>query len=1203
MTLIYKRPEMLIFLALITFLMIPHPTYAITKGNLEAYILTQEVAGIAYTPHCFGTCHLPLIFRWSGNDFSLQKSELKSYKQQIIGTDGIYDVKLKYLKNETWIEQEWIPNKFCETKYTSNSTPYQDCVDNGYFVDVEKFKLVWSNVPSTINIKKDKWYYIDFIGYRTPSTNYSAIDIVPEIKGILFPEFAWWNSSISYCRNISIEETDGEARTFAPIDYYLDVSGWGNKPYNNSLRLVDQPCDNGGNEIGYAIYNATYSGNNYSTFNLVSDELNFTIGENKTGSLYYDVEDVGIPNYDTDSNFNILIHNYQNWTIHSRFMNVSNVNDTLAYSGQYEINMLRQAYNGDANYDNDLTNPGANANDGLLLADDVWTPSGSGQVVLIMNNSYKRVLQFNYSDASVTKKVNITLWRNSPYVEFDAYYDWSGSQSGGWWAFFGANFINPGNSHQFLINVTDGWTDTVTSYADGSWHAWLTTNWNQSKIEQYMFGMNNTSVGWGIGFKKFINSEMDYLAKFNMNSGSSDFASLVLGKDSHSFVSGDFVYANYIVRLDDNWYAWPYNESYFEFVNPVDTFVLGAEQQNLALPVWSNNVSTIISPYNTSQSEFNITWVGAVSVNIELNDTGTPYNCTASNSYGGNIWNCTRVLEANFGNDQYWKSYGTNATGTNVTPSWNFTIAQADNIVNLYLNGTQNNDRTYNYPESVNATATSTTGTVYLYRDGTHITNGTSPQSEEILLGNGTYTYKTNATGNENYSDNTTGLTFYALINKGTSNTTVNFNTSDSVTEGTIVNVSCSYSPAEITANLYNNTSQSITNPYEFDTTGYLGDSNFTCNTTGNANYTSAEGNRILNVFLAGALTIHRVYDENNASKELTFSVTIYNSTYETTSTNLTTYDNNEVRGDLTITISSTGYGSRRYYVTIPENETYNMSGYLLNNSDGQNVGITTKDIMEQPISDTEIDVLRLIGTNWTIVAQGRTDDIGKFTFHLDPDIDYKINLYREGYNVKNTTLIPTEDEYIIFLYREIVDMPPYWTYWRNVTWSCGYDNATRIFECNYTDTSTHLELIILNITELTMTISSHVCGNSSTASNGTLRCTIPADYQNRTYVWTLYGDFGSTDSRLTLGSGDITPDLIQFAWGVTGIIVSIILWLISGFVGFEYNPAYGIFLTLGGVFFTFWMGFLTIPEGIMTTVVGFFIAGGLLMIKVEKNE
>jgi len=90
------------------------------------------------------------------------------------------------------------------------------------------------------------------------------------------------------------------------------------------------------------------------------------------------------------------------------------------------------------------------------------------------------------------------------------------------------------------------------------------------------------------------------------------------------------------------------------------------------------------------------------------------------------------------------------------------------NPVNLYFNSTANANKTYTYPQFVNATGEavySNSGTVNLYRNtGAAIADA----QEIILLGNGTYSYKVNITGNANYTSNATGLTYYVHVNKGT---------------------------------------------------------------------------------------------------------------------------------------------------------------------------------------------------------------------------------------------------------------------------------------------------------------------------------------------------------------------------------------------------------------------------------------------------
>ncbi|MFQ6020812.1 MAG: hypothetical protein ACE5J4_02225, partial [Candidatus Aenigmatarchaeota archaeon] len=161
-------------------------------------------------------------------------------------------------------------------------------------------------------------------------------------------------------------------------------------------------------------------------------------------------------------------------------------------------------------------------------------------------------------------------------------------------------------------------------------------------------------------------------------------------------------------------------------------------------PGWTNTypTSTTTTCYATSINN-------EVSANLYRNDSNV--NSTENDipiTLPAGIWNYTC-------NNTETGNYSINSTSNIMT------INKANNPVYLHLNGTQGN-RTYVYPEAVNATGTSTAGTVYLYRDDSY--KGTN---EQILLGNGTYEYKVNATGNENYLDNTSGVTYFAFINKG----------------------------------------------------------------------------------------------------------------------------------------------------------------------------------------------------------------------------------------------------------------------------------------------------------------------------------------------------------------------------------------------------------------------------------------------------
>ncbi|MFH1228924.1 MAG: PQQ-binding-like beta-propeller repeat protein [Candidatus Aenigmatarchaeota archaeon] len=197
-------------------------------------------------------------------------------------------------------------------------------------------------------------------------------------------------------------------------------------------------------------------------------------------------------------------------------------------------------------------------------------------------------------------------------------------------------------------------------------------------------------------------------------------------------------------------------------------------------PRWSKNLTNVTSGTEYLKDRayrFNATWTDQESsvdtVIIEHNFTGgsSTHNDTITWNDEGSAYYFDAVDLAS--GTYAWKMYASNIKDlwnvTNGGNYWTYAVAKnSTNIVDVYFNGTKNSNRTYTYPEAVNSTADSSSGAVSLYRNGIESAAGESPQSENVLLGNGTYAYKVNSSGNQNYSENSTGLTFYVLVNKGT---------------------------------------------------------------------------------------------------------------------------------------------------------------------------------------------------------------------------------------------------------------------------------------------------------------------------------------------------------------------------------------------------------------------------------------------------
>lgn len=278
-----------------------------------------------------------------------------------------------------------------------------------------------------------------------------------------------------------------------------------------------------------------------------------------------------------------------------------------------------------------------------------------------------------------------------------------------------------------------------------------------------------------------------------------------------------------------------------------------------AQPLWSSPTNTTPTNYIPNYlSEFNITWSNDVNMTFITITNSTGYvlvnNISMSNlTYEGDIYNFSVTLPAGTFN---WTSYANDSSNNwNFSDTWNFAIGQADNPVYLYFNnGTNfmNQNTTITYGTQINATGIPAIGTAYIFRNGLNVT---SENSQNVILGANItgHEYKVNATGNTNYSDNSTGLIFYAFVNKGTPTVTlytngggynrvVNLNETinlTAVSSASVLNVNLSLN----TVTGYGDNFQNGTTPQtNLTNTSVLGTGifNFSAKAIGNDNYSDS---------------------------------------------------------------------------------------------------------------------------------------------------------------------------------------------------------------------------------------------------------------------------------------------------------------------------------------------------------------------------
>jgi len=465
-------------------------------------------------------------------------------------------------------------------------------------------------------------------------------------------------------------------------------------------------------------------------------------------------------------------------------------------------------------------------------------------------------------------------------------------------------------------------------------------------------------------------------------------------------------------QSSDIWfYEWAI---YLGFVNPSPvnnpTVAIGNEEESpVSPPLWSSNTSTTPATYDASTSTFNITWAnGSASNIVETSLVNITHNFTGSNTtetmnlISGNgvsgVYGHQELIGAGY---YFWYSNAsTNDTATNTTDTWTFTVNQYS--TSCWLNTTVTppvNDSSIVFPNPITAYGgcDNPEGDYGLWRNDTNIsTLNNTPNIWEV----GYMFFKTNVSATQNYTFAQSFQAVYVTQGNLTNSSYLNvtFNTSNPVTQYSAVNVTCNY-PVGIDQTefkLYNDTAE-IGNTTATFNASTLGTMNFTCNSTGNTNWTSGEATNSLTVSTLGGILINAVYDENTLTP-LTFNLTIYNDTHSVLVNDITTYNNNTITGDMTIAISKIGYVARDYYADIPDNETYNLTGYLLQTGDGSYITYWAYS-STSPTGELDalVNVTRFVGSGWVSVEQSLSDFEGKGTLFLSPYAVYRVNASKSG--------------------------------------------------------------------------------------------------------------------------------------------------------------------------------------------------------------
>lgn len=930
--------------------------FAITYGNLEVRLVREPMAfdpdGRIYTPYCLN-CHLPLLIKWDGSDINLLRSELKTYKTQIEGLDDINSIHVEYLHNVSY--QESICDKVWNA---SNSSYYSDC----HLQDA--WRGEWRALPSTIPIKSGKWYMIDIIGYREPSTAFSAIDLVPEIKGILFPEFAWWNSSYSYCRNLT-------NNSFAPsgFDGYFLWESTGNEQADfDDVVFADTYCDNGGSAISQlrTYYNATdaqylFSIGSWPKSIYYGYALDSGNHDDPTGlygasiaSVWGFDEGTGAVAYDDAGSVDCALTDAPAWAAGRKGRGLDFERSNFNYLDCGDNNDASSALTLCA-WVKPESCPAA-TNEGAVISKGESAGVGSYQLHL-------------YANCQVKGNVRAGSWCSGAFSTREI--------PTGSWSFICMTF--DGSTIRNYINGTADGTNSCSGTIDNSASelligAFLATTHNfDGIIDQPMIWVNDA---------------------------------LDAGEIAAFYTATEPTFSRGAEQTSGTYPQWSNNQS--SYPNPYENInsVFNTTWYNLtagSIVYWESN-------YSGSAQNYSMTNATAFVYNYTLSlPAGLHYwKSYANNTQGWNETDSWIISIANASNPISLIGYNSTSSypvSANYTPcawlSWCFGLEPAG----LWVNET--------YPNPLKASWSCSAGSTTIERNNVSISG---ENNTWILLAANEanpYYYELQCLGNQNYTAN---YSFLGMVEKkGTPLINITSNGSDTISAGDVVQLSCN-KPSQLTIDFSNDTG-SISNPYVLDSTGLLGLYNYSCsNSTGNENYTAGNDDYQLIVVGSSGLSVN-VFDEENITQALTFNITINNGTMSNTAYDQTNpYTNASLIGITTIDISSSGYQPRSYYRTLGD-DIIEVNATLLADGSGSWILFYVLDSEESPIGSALLEVERLYAPDdYIVIAEKKTDDAGTASIYLDTTTTYRINASAAGYYNQSKTIQPSASPYVFTL-------------------------------------------------------------------------------------------------------------------------------------------------------------------------------------------
>ncbi|MBI2631781.1 hypothetical protein HYW75_02150 [Candidatus Pacearchaeota archaeon] len=350
-------------------------------------------------------------------------------------------------------------------------------------------------------------------------------------------------------------------------------------------------------------------------------------------------------------------------------------------------------------------------------------------------------------------------------------------------------------------------------------------------------------------------------------------------------------------------------------------------------PSWSNIQSSSQETYSSSiLSSFNISWNDSNSIESVWIESNLNYSMylISGNKYGFN----TSIGAGTF----YWRSYANDSFGNiNSSSTQIISVARSNSGVDIYINGSKNQNLTISYGTSINITSLGINGSSFLYKNNELIVGNI----EINILGSGIYNYTAIILESENISGSSRTLFLNVTKASPTLNLVIdNSPTNKTIIYGTQVNVTGyngNSGDGDISYILHKNyniigAGETISEVGIFGTGNYI----YIYNVTEGQNYTSGTISRNLTINKASPLINLFVNGIENNQSQIYGNLSNVTSIVNDQTLNLILKRNNLVISNETgyvNDITILGVGLYNYTAIFSGNQNYSSinKSYLLN--------------------------------------------------------------------------------------------------------------------------------------------------------------------------------------------------------------------------------------------------------------------------------